>query len=170
VAGRERWAVDTTVVISFLKGNEVIRDKPASDYSRALFRRAENGEAVLLVSALSIVEVCKPHRKCVFQEGVGNIDAVTDFFEHSYVEIFELERQVARRAQKLTRDLGVPSWDAVHLATALLGRADYLFTWDDDDLIKHSPVEGLQIREPFADIIPSPAPPDHEQTTLPGTE
>lgn len=170
MASKERWALDTSVILAYLKGTEIIRMKPASEYSLALIRRAENGEALIVVSSLAMVEVCKPHRKSVIQGGVEDGDAVDDFFRRSFVEVVELDRTTGRVAQELTNTLGIPSWDAVHLATAIRARSSYLFSWDFGDLIRHSPVQGVEIREPFADLLPGPMQPVMQQSELLGTD
>lgn len=156
----ERWALDSSVLISHFKGGEMRGDICTSDYSTDLLRRAEAGEAMVIVSALTIVEVYKPHRKMRARQGIADFTEVDELFAKSWVDAIEVGRHTARIARDLCRDYGIPSWDAIHMAAAIAGEADILYCWDRSDLIKHGSIENVRILEP-----PKPEP-RVEQSTL----
>lgn len=144
----ERWALDSSVLISHLKGNEMRDDICISAYSTDLLRRAEVGDATIIVSTLAIVEVYKPHRKMGMTTGFADFTKVDELFAKSWLEPVEVGRHTARLARDLCRDLGIPSWDAVHMAAAIAGEAEVLYCWDRDDLIKHGKIQNVRILEP----------------------
>ncbi len=161
-----RWALDSGVVIALIKGDEEIRGRPASVYSRGLFDRAERGEARIVVSTLCLVEVYKPHPKSSLQDPPKSLESMVRFFQQPFVDVIELDRITASLAQSLAAEDGIPSWDAVHLATAMKGRADCLYSWDFTDLILRSPVRGFVIREPPACALPGESLPDYQQSSI----
>lgn len=155
-----RWAIDTSVIIAHLNGQE-----PMSARSSYLIGRAEAGEGILIVSSLAIVEVYKPPRK-MGRTGYRDHDSIEAFFQKRCVLIVELDRTIARLARELCEE-GLPSWDSVHVATALRAQATTLFTLDGDDLTRRSPIRNLELRNPYSIPIPSaPSSARTEQGTL----
>ena len=164
--GKFRWALDSSVIIALIKGNEEIHGKPAGVYSRALFDRADAGEAILLVSGIALVEVCKPHPRAAPFSPPNNLITIEEFFSKSYVEIIEVGRECGRLSRAIAREEGLPPWDAVHVASAILGEAELLFCWDRDDLLSRGKIRGLELREPPASILPSRSVSSMQQSAL----
>lgn len=161
-----RWAVDTSVLIAHLNGNDKIRGKDASAYSRGIFERAEVGEARIIVSALTLVEVWKPHPKANPFTPPTNLESFDAILTKSWLEIVEVGRACGLLSRKLSQDLNIPSWDAVHVASAILGEAETLYCWDRDDLLKHGEIMGVKVAEPPAIALPNKRPPTLDQSRL----
>ena len=80
---------------------------------------------------------------------------ILDFFEHEFIKVVELDRDIASHVNRLCRDKslfpsrqqsGLRPNDAVHLATALRVGCDYLLAWDDKLLdIIHT---GIKVEKP----------------------
>jgi predicted nucleic acid-binding protein len=88
-----------------------------------LFDRVRNGEAVMVVSAITEAELLvKPNRD-------GNRDAIEkieDFLSEDGIYVVDVNRAIARRAAALRPVNGISVADAVIMATALETGCDLL--------------------------------------------
>jgi predicted nucleic acid-binding protein len=113
-------------------------------------KRADQGEVLILTSALTIAEV-------LWMRGAPMIpqekaDIVRKFFRRSYIRVRNVTRAVSESAQDLVWTHGIKPKDAIHVATALDAAAFALETFDDG-LLKKSGLIGtptLLIRKPIA--------------------
>jgi hypothetical protein len=96
---------------------------------------AERGEVEIVVSALTLAEVLwmKNSPRLPAEER----QRIRDFFKREYILVVDVNRRVAEMAQDVVWKHSVKPKDAVHVASALLARAEYLDTFDGE-LIKLS--------------------------------
>jgi predicted nucleic acid-binding protein len=95
---------------------------------RAIIDEAKKGKVEILTSTLSFVEVCK--KSDVRTVGEDKIGA---FFENDFILPMNLDRIVGEHARLLMTSgyTGLKPLDAVHLASAVLGQATEMHTFDD---------------------------------------
>jgi predicted nucleic acid-binding protein len=112
--------------------------------------RAQNGEVVIVTSALTIAEV-------LWMRGAPRLsqdkaDLVRKFFRRSYIRVRNVTRSTAESAQDLVWDHSIRPKDAVHVATALEAKITLLETFDEQLLRKSGTVgnPSLIIRKPIA--------------------
>jgi predicted nucleic acid-binding protein len=125
---------------------------------RQLIHAAQKGVVEVVTSSFSLVEVCK-------SSGVkdGSDDKIKRFFEHSFVLIVNVDAQVGELARKLMREEhpGLKPADATHLASAVIGRAEELHTFDRKLLNLSGKIIGLdgtplRICKPAPPALPAP--------------
>jgi len=112
---------DSCVFISYLQ-----RDADRVDVLDRIVDRAENGDIVLVISAMVIAEVVK-------LDGHEDHDAATtikDFFERDYITPRDVDRLTAERAAEISRTHGIKPPDAIHIATALRWHCHCIHTYD----------------------------------------
>ena len=94
-----------------------------------ILTHAEQGSSQIYISALTIAEVHKKrgHDKLTDQED----DEILAFFEHEFIEVIDVDRQIGEQANHFCRQYGLSPADATHLACALRAGCDVLLAWDD---------------------------------------
>jgi predicted nucleic acid-binding protein len=104
---------------------QIIEDRYAM--CRNVIKAAEADQIEIITSALCYAEVCKNKDLLDRDE-----DKVAAFFENDYVLPVSLDRAVGERARTLMMSgaANLKPADACHLATALIGNADELHTFD----------------------------------------
>lgn len=112
---------------------------------------AENGEVLIVTSALTIAEVL--YRRQKGQIPADKRQKVVAFFRNEYIAVRNVTRSIAEYARDLVWDHGIDPKDAIHVATALDGKVPVLQTFDGE-LINHTG----RIGNP-ALIIQRPTPP-----------
>ena len=95
---------------------------------RAVIAEAKKDKIEILTSTLSLVEVCKSPEIRTTKE-----DQIAAFFENDYILLMNLDRLVGEQARQLMTvgHAGLKPPDAVHIASAILGQASELHTFDD---------------------------------------
>jgi predicted nucleic acid-binding protein len=134
-------------VIAIIKGDEVIDGRPTGPPSKELFDRAAAREGKIIISALVLVEAYKPHPRTNLT-APSNRDLIHEFFKQPFIEIVEVGRRTAQLAREIALGHNVPSWDAIHVASAIHGKAEILFSWDTDDLVSRKQIQSLNIMRP----------------------
>jgi len=146
--------LDADVFINVMK-----RERTLWPRSLGLLLAVERGDLRLVANRLLAVEVGR-HRGDVEQ------DKVEDFLYRWLVQVdvqwWELDLRIEREARRLSHELGLAAQDAVHLATAVLARADYFITRDLKFPLG-ADVEGVAVREP--DVLWAPTTEDEELRT-----
>jgi predicted nucleic acid-binding protein len=95
---------------------------------------AERGEVRIVTSAMSLVEVSKLNNLGgVLPEWKEKL--IVQFFENDYISVRTVDRVVAETARPIIRGHNLKAPDAIHVATALLARAQVLHTYDSQDLL-----------------------------------
>jgi predicted nucleic acid-binding protein len=112
-------------------------------------KRADQGEVLILTSALTIAEVLWMRGAPMIPQ--DKADIVRKFFRRSYLRVRNVTRTVSESAQDLVWTQGIRPKDAIHVATALDIGVVALETFDGD-LLKKSGIIGnpaLIIRKPI---------------------
>jgi predicted nucleic acid-binding protein len=112
-------------------------------------KRADQGEVIILTSALTIAEV-------LWMRGAPMVpqhkkDIIRKFFRRSYIRVRNVTRQISESAQDLVWNYGIRPKDAIHVSTALDVVVVALETFDDALLSKSGLVGNplLIIRKPI---------------------
>lgn len=113
----------------------------------ALLEAARKGEIELYTSTLTLIEVFKVPTTSKEEEAE---EAIQKFFRNRWIRKQTPDWFVAIEARRLQRQFPhLDGRDATHLATAVYVGADYLHTYDEDDLIHcNGQVPGLVIGNP----------------------
>jgi predicted nucleic acid-binding protein len=101
------------------------------DVCRELIAKAEKNNLVIVTSAVTIAEVNKIHDgKPGDPSREEQSRRILDFFGNPYIRIKMLDRATAEMAHGLTRTHSMKPLDAIHAATAALGKVEVLYTYD----------------------------------------
>ena len=119
---------DTCIFLAILKGEK--RAPGEMEGARAVITSVERGDAALLTSVITRAEILEGK---IPASAIGMLD---DWFKKPNVQRSDVTQSISDMAHDLRnkldledRKLKVP--DAIHLATALIYRADELHTFDD---------------------------------------
>jgi predicted nucleic acid-binding protein len=96
----------------------------------AVIEQAERGDAVIVVSAITLTEV-------LYLKGRTKITPdkearIREFFLHEWIVLRVVDRPTAEAARKHIWQDNIKPKDSIHLATALLARVDRLDSFDAD--------------------------------------
>jgi len=121
-----------------------------ADLCAGTLKRADQGEVLILTSALTIAEVLWMRGAPMIPQEKAEI--VRKFFRRSYLRVRNVTRAVSESAQDLVWTQNVRPKDAIHVATALDAGVAALETFDDLLLKKSGTIgnPGLLIRKPIA--------------------
>jgi predicted nucleic acid-binding protein len=113
-------------------------------------KRADQGEAVVFTSALTLAEVLWMRGAPVVPQDKAVI--VRKFFRRSYIRVRNVTRSISEGAQDLVWNHSIRPKDAIHVSTALDVHVAALETFDDTLLSKSGLVGNppLIIRKPLA--------------------
>lgn len=113
----------------------------------ALLEAARKGEIELYTSTLTLIEVFKVPTSASEEAAEKTIQ---EFFRNRWIRKQTPDWFVAIEARRLQRQFPhLDGRDATHLATAVYVGADYLHTYDQDDLIRcNGQVPNLVISKP----------------------
>ena len=118
-----RLYLDACTIIYAVEGEPTFRGTVLSHLSRAL---SESGSTAL-TSALSRLE-CRV--KPLKDENSALLKTYEDFFQHPRVQLADVSHAVIEEATVIRAKYGFRTPDAIHLATAILHRADLFLTND----------------------------------------
>ncbi len=122
--------LDSDVWIGWIKG-EVTKD--GTDRGRIadhILDLAERGEFRICISSLTLPEVHRLKRGTPLDDAQDN--RVLEFFEHSWIDVVDVDREIGEQANRFCRRYGLMPNDAIHLACALRAKCDVLLSWDRD--------------------------------------
>jgi predicted nucleic acid-binding protein len=116
--------------------------------------RAQNGEALIITSALTIAEVLWLRGGPPIPQEKDKL--VRKFFRRSYIRVRNVTRAVSESAQDLAWNHGIRPKDAIHVATAQDAKVVALETFDEGLLNKSGAVgnPNLIIRKPIPPVQP----------------
>lgn len=123
VKSRRYW--DANAFIAWL-AQETVDDR--EERCRPVIRAAERGGVVIVTSSLTLVEVIHLRGHPSITEDKDEM--IRRFFDHEYIVVRQLDRRTAELARSIIWKEKFDPKDAVHVATALLGRVDQLDTFD----------------------------------------
>jgi predicted nucleic acid-binding protein len=100
------------------------------DMCKGVIKLAEDGELVIVTSALTLVEV-------IWLRGYPKLPSesarkIKRFFEQDYLSVRTVDRVIAEAARQLIWDHNIKPKDSIHLATALSLKLKIFDTFDDD--------------------------------------
>ena len=115
-----------------------------------IVKEAERGEYYLYTSTITLAEVRRIRLKDE-QLSQNEMAVVQDFFQHEYIRLIEVSRDVGEKAQTLGAEYGIYPMDALHLASAVEYECDVLLAWDKQFVSSFNgkPVEGIRVMEPY---------------------
>jgi len=102
---------------------------------KAISDSAERAEARIVTSALTLAEVSKLNNLRLLPEWAEK--KILEFFENDYITVRDVSRPVCEMARPIIRGHGLKPPDAIHVATALMAKAQVLHTYDGDLLGKN---------------------------------
>ncbi len=111
-----------------MREQNVVGGSDRSTLCRSVVSEAQKNRIEILTSTLSLVEVCKsPDIKSTED------DKIASFFENDFILLMNLDRWVGERARQLMTSghAGLKPLDSVHIASAILGQASEMHTFDD---------------------------------------
>lgn len=161
--GPKRLYWDACAWIAMIQDEKIPLKGGGTEYRGQMCRQvvgaARRGLVELVTSSLSLVEVCKRP-----EVGAENDDQkLRDYFENPYILLVNLDRQVGDLARRLMLAgyAGLKPLDATHVASAVVGRAGEMHTFDGkllamDGLVKGLDGSPLRICKPEVPAPPAP--------------
>lgn len=137
--GPRRVVLDASALIGLINGD------PDFAVLKSLLAALDAGEAKLIESTAIFVEVLPEHARDIAPAARGEILAL---LRSPDVQIVDVGLRVAEKAASLRVQFGLKTWDAVHLATAIVAEAD-VFIGRDHKFPDGETVEGVKVRRPF---------------------
>jgi predicted nucleic acid-binding protein len=99
------------------------------DLCKGTLERGDAGEVVIITSALTVAEVLWLRNAPRITK--DKADVLRRFFRRSYFRVRNVTRVLAESAQDLVWDHNIRPKDAVHVATALDAKVQFLETFDE---------------------------------------
>jgi predicted nucleic acid-binding protein len=132
--------LDSSVFIAWIKG-EVVDGVERGAIATHVLHLAERQRVFrITTSALTLAEVHKPRHGTALAEDQD--ERIVTYFEHDFIDLIQVDRQVGAHANALCRQHGLTPNDAIHLACALRAGCDVLLAWDG----RFTRVQHAQIR------------------------
>lgn len=140
--------LDTSVYIAAIKG-PTTEDPQRVAVSARILAEAEADRLRIIASTFIYAEVIRDRGEEAPLDP-EKITLVDRFLDRPFISWVELDIVGGRLARKLVRRYGVQPPDAVHLAAAIIGKADVFFTWDDKLMVAvDGAVDGLPVSAPY---------------------
>lgn len=122
----------------------VIKGEPEFACLKSLLAAADRGEITLVESTAILAEVQPEHKTDPSQYARNT---VRELLESPATQLIDVSTVCARKAGELRVKHGLKTWEAVHLATAILGCVDVLIVRDHK--FPEGEYEGVYITGPF---------------------
>lgn len=119
---------ESSVFIAWIEG-EVVKGVDRGAVGQHFLRMAQQGAYKVHTSTWTMAEVHKKRHGP--QLTAGNDEKVLAFFEHDFIELIALDREIGEEANRIAREHGLSPADAVHVASALRAGCDCLLSWDE---------------------------------------
>lgn len=113
---------------------------------KSLLAAVDRGEVLLVESTAILTEVLPRHWRDTEVHSRAR-SSVRALLESPTTQLVDVSTVVARKAGELRSEHGLKTWDAVHLATAVIARVDVLFV--RDSRFPFGDYEGVHISRPF---------------------
>jgi predicted nucleic acid-binding protein len=124
----------------------VIQGEAEFECLRSLLAAVDRGEVTLVESTAILAEVIPEHPSDTELHRLAR-DAVRALLDSPETTLVDVSMAVARKAGDLKVRHGLKTWDAVHLATAILAGVDVLIVRDDK--FPYGDYEGVYVSTPF---------------------
>lgn len=120
------------------------------EITQRVFERAEAGDYPIITSAATLAEVRRLQPKTE-QLRPDELEQVRRFFEHQWIQLVDVTREIGELAQDLGARYGIAVIDSIHLASAIRWQCDMLLLWDKPfvNAITDNPIQGVTVCEPF---------------------
>lgn len=133
--------LDSSAIIS------AIKSEPGHEPVTRVLEAAEARRLSLITSTVLLVEV---RGSGLGGAAHGEQEAqILARLDSPQVLLVELDRTVALKARRLAQQLGLKNYDAIHLASAIIGGADVIMAFDSDFPFGRQ-IEGLWVDRPYA--------------------
>lgn len=136
----ERALLDASALIGVIKGEEEF------ECLKTLLAAVDRGEVTLVESTAMLAEVQPEHTRDTEFHALAR-DTVRALLESPATELVDVNAVVARKAGQLRVKHNMSTWDAVHLATAIIANVDVLIVRDGKFPKRH--YEGVYVTAPF---------------------
>lgn len=136
----ERALLDASALIGVIKG------ELAFEGLRSLLAAVDRGEVTLVESTAILAEVQPQHTGDTDSHALAR-ETVRALLESPMTQLVDVSTAVARKAGNLRVAHGLTTWDAVHLATAVLAGVDVLVV--RDGRFPMGEYEGVYVTGPF---------------------
>lgn len=134
----QRALLDASCLIGIIAGD------PAFASLQSLLRAVDGGHVTLVESTAVLAEVLPSHPS-------GDPDKrqlILELLESPQTELVDVTTVVARRAAEFRVAQGLKTWDAIHLATAVVSGVDVIFV-RDSSFPTGQRIEGVYVSEPY---------------------
>ena len=136
----ERALLDASSLLGVVQGD------PEFDCLKTLLVAVDRGDVTLVESTAILTEVLPRHTRDTEAHALAR-RTMLELLESQDTELVDVSTVVARKAGQLKVDLGLTTWDAVHLATAILAKVDVLIVRDHK--FPEGDYEGVCVTGPF---------------------
>lgn len=136
----ERALLDASALIGYLKGEP--------DYAclKSLMAAVDRGEVTLVESTAILAEVMPGHAMDTPAHAIAR-ENVRAMLESPVTELVDVSAPIARKAGELRVKHHMSTWDAIHLATAIIARVDVVVV--QDHKFPEDDYEGVFVTGPF---------------------
>ncbi len=136
--------LDSCVYIAVVKG-PTSDEADRADIALRIFAAAERAEFDIIASTVVRAEVVKVRRSTPIP--AGDVEKINQYLDRSCIKWVEVDGPLATDAQELQRRYTtLKPLDALHVASAIRGGADYFLTWDD--IILNAGIAELTVQVP----------------------
>ena len=126
---------------------DLIEDTSGIHPLRSLLLAADRGEIVIVASAALLIEVLPEHPARPNSKEARR--KVRDQLRAAETDLIDVGTRIADKAAEYrVRFHPMKTWDAVHLATAVVGECDVLFV-NDGDFPLDQDVDGVWVSRPY---------------------
>ena len=108
---------------------------------------AVDREEITLVESTAILTEVLPVHDTDTESHAESRAAIRDLLESQTTQLVDVSTPVARKAADLRVSLNMKTWDAVHLATAILAKVDVVIVRDGKFPLEE--YEGVHVTGPF---------------------
>lgn len=124
----------------------LVVDDPDFRCLRPLLEAVDQGTIQLVESTAILAEVLHKHERDTGAHALAR-STMRDLLESADTRLVDVSSVIARKAGDLRVALGLKTWDAVHLATAIVAQVDVLVVRDSK--FPQGDHEGVWVTPPF---------------------
>lgn len=125
----------------------VVQGEEEFECLKSLLAAVDRGEVRLVESTVILTEVLPRHATDITEAHTRAREGIRALLESPDTQLVDVSAIVARKAGDLRAEHGLKTWDAIHLATAVLARVDVLIV--RDRRFPFGDYEGVHISRPF---------------------
>lgn len=147
----ERRYWDSNVFLAW-----ILNEKGRAEVCEAIVRMARKDECIIVTSAITLAEVVRPRQKGPLEITEEEDKRIVAFFSNPFIRFVDLSPSLAARSRVLQWRYNLHVRDAIHVVSAIAGKADVIETYDNDfKKVDRTAVPGCPtIREPLAKPLP----------------